>query len=382
MNNINIFYFENDVGVFDEYNPRFVMQQPFAKEIVSLLMQKSCFFYSLPSLKQKFPKKQYTTVEKTFETLANISAISIKNGYVKLNFPFFTSPDLKIIDRIITNQINKSSSLFFKEIEDLKSLVRDLYPKIKPELTLYHLLCGQIFDGTMFNFLEERSLLKESFAQPGNRDYMIIAYDDNCFCNQYNKNLFCSFNNARYDDKCFSSFGNAFGERLDFFRYFKLNEIGKIYGKFKKTQKLLKHTSKDQILKNSFGIINELNKNKKVNTDKFVENLIHMNYLNSNLSIKVPVFDNYKNNIQNLNTQVINRLGDTVINDLTIIKQNLQKSKISCINHNVDEGQIYNEIYHIYFGKLNNFLIKNRIVATPAKTKKEGAYLKCIYLSD
>ena len=37
MNNLNIFYFDNEMGKFDEFNPRFVMEQKHVKNIIKIL---------------------------------------------------------------------------------------------------------------------------------------------------------------------------------------------------------------------------------------------------------------------------------------------------------------------------------------------------------
>lgn len=103
-------------------------------------------------------------------------------------------------------------------------MLLELYPNIEIKQSLYHLLCGKIFDGLMFDYLEEKGLLKQSYIQKDNRDYMLIGYQNSYKCNKFNARLFCSFNNANYMNSSLTSFGNASGERLDYFRYFKLRE--------------------------------------------------------------------------------------------------------------------------------------------------------------
>lgn len=43
--------------------------------------------------------------------------------------------------------------------------------------------------------------------------------------------------------------------------------------------------------------------------------------------------------------------------------------------------QLCNELWHIFFGLFNEYLIKEKIVASPQQFSKQGKYLKCIYLS-
>ncbi len=43
--------------------------------------------------------------------------------------------------------------------------------------------------------------------------------------------------------------------------------------------------------------------------------------------------------------------------------------------------QLCNELWHIFFGLFNKYLINEKIVASPQQFFKQGKYLKCIYLS-
>ena len=119
--------------------------------------------------------------------------------------------------------------LSFKNcFRELQALAKEIYPDIDSKATLFHLVCGRIFDGEIFDFLEQEKLLKQSFEQKDDRDYMIIGYENSYKCNKFNKQLFCSFNHAKFKKSSLSSFGNADGERFDYFRYYQLRKINKI----------------------------------------------------------------------------------------------------------------------------------------------------------
>ena len=106
MKNLNIFYFDNDLGSFDEFNPRFVMEQKFANDILSLIAIKPPFYYDITNLATKL-KTNINVLEKPINLLKNISAITEKSGNFCLNFPFFLDKDIKTIKSIVLMLLKK-----------------------------------------------------------------------------------------------------------------------------------------------------------------------------------------------------------------------------------------------------------------------------------
>lgn len=381
MNNLNIFYFDNDLGKFDEFNPRFVMEQNYTKQIITIISTKTPFYYNTELLAKKI-NTNVKDLQFALQLLKNISAIQDKNGYFCLNFPFFLDKDIKIIQSIVSNILNKSKEILTLNIQLIKQKVSKIYPNIRSELSLYHLLCGKIFDGIMFEFLEQQGLLKQSYIQNDNRDYMLIGYQNSHKCNKFNANLYCSFNNAKYNNNSLTSFGNANGDRLDYFRYFKLREKNTIYGKFSVLHKNFANLSSLDIIKISFNVIVNLINNIPIEDNKYLKMLKYTNYIDKNNKIIVPIFDDYINKTTLLFNEVKEKLGCYFTNILNSFKEDILKSNITCVKHNIPIDQLCNELWHIFFGLLNQFLIKEKIVASPQHFFRQGKYLKCIYLID
>lgn len=381
MKHLNIFYFDNDLGDFDEFNPRFVMEQTFANDILSLIAIEQPFYYDVTKLASKL-HTNIKILEKPINLLKNISAITEKSGHFCLNFPFFLDKDVKTIKSIVLMLLKKDHKKLIDGIQSLKNQLIELYPSIKIELSLYHLLCGKIFDGQMFNYLEQQDLLKQSYIQHDNRDYMLIGYQNSNICNKFNANLYCSFNNAKYNNNSLTSFGNASGERLDYFRYFKLREKNNLHGKFLIMHRYFQNETNSEIVKNSLDNIFDLLNKKQVTDNKYLKILKLTNYVDKDNQIIVPVFDDYiiKTNI--LFEEVKRKLGPNLTQILNDFKIHILNSNINCIKHNVPMEQLCNELWHIFFGLFNEYLIKEKIVATPQQFSKQGKYLKCIYLSN
>lgn len=379
MRNFEIFYFDNDMGEYNEFNPRFVMGQPYIKEIISILGHNKPFSFSLKDLAIKL-KINNDNLKKSINLLKNISAIRVKKEKLSLAFPFFTSGDCKIIKKIVLKELEKIEKLFKNKIVVFRKKIGELYPDIDQNISLYHLLCGKFFDGSMFDFLEKQNLLAKSFPKKDNRDYIIIGYNLDRYCKKFNSELFCSFNHARYGKSSLSSFGNAEGNRFDYFRYFKLREKQQLSKKFLKVDKDLKIYSSDEIVKRSLCVLDSLYYKKPFEKDLFYFSLKRFNYINRDDQIIVPVFYNHIEKCAEFSEFAIKEIGKIIIQNMQEVKKEVLKSDISCINHTVPIDELCNELWHIYFGLLNKFLIDKKYVAHPKHFLGEGKYLKCVYI--
>ena len=280
---------------------------------------------------------------------------------------------------MLVSKVYALEDLFTKAIISFGEKLDAIYPDIDKKLSLYHLLCGKVFDGSMFDFLEKQNLLKQSFPQNNDRDYMIIGYENNEYCKKFNAKLFCSFNHARYKKSSLSSFGNADGHRFDYFRYFKLREKQRLYGKFLKVDESLKFYSNELIIEKSLDILKSILDKKPFEKNLFYENLLRFNYIDDN-EIIVPVFYDYIEKCANFSEFVIDKIGKTLVKNMLEIKIEVLSLNIACIKHEIYADQLCNELWHIYFGLLNKFLIDKNFVARPQRFRGQGKYLKCIYL--
>lgn len=373
MNTLNLCYFDNEFGEYDSFNPRYVFNQKHTKEIVTILSKSNPYHFNSDTLLKKL-KINTETLNNSINLLYNISAISEDNGCLRLNFPFFLTKDVKTIKKIVISELDNLQNYFADKFENLTKFAKSLYPTINPKLTLYHLLCGKMFDGMFFDYLEEKNLLKMSYPKKDNRDYVVIGYESNHYCNQFNNSLLCSFNNARYEKNSLSSFGTPNNYRYDYFRYFKYRQSNIIPKKYKKINNLLYDINDRDIVKYSIDNL------QKPSLNKYNTVLRLFSYISKNNKIIVPVFNNYNNKLKDLYIFTTNLIGDKIVDSLNNIKKEILSSELMCLKHKVNIDEIFNEVWHIYFGLLNKFFVKKKFVASPKKIIGEGKYLKCIYL--
>ena len=68
------------------------------------------------------------------------------------------------------------------------------------------------------------------------------------------------------------------------------------------------------------------------------------------------------------------------LNILNELKLEVLSSNVECLKHDVPIEQLCNELWHMFFGMLNEYLMRMGIVAKPRRFYDQGKYLKCIYL--
>lgn len=379
MEKLNLNYFDNDLGVYDEFNPRCVFANKYAKKAIDLIASKPAFYYN----KTKLSKLLHISRDKcnsVIRLLENISAIVVKKENIRINFPFFTKKDIIIIKKITERQLNENIALFKQKFLALNEMAKSLYPHYDSKITLYHLLCGKIFDGKFFDYLEEKQFFKSSYPKKANRDYVIIGYKNDRYCNKFNDYLMCSFNNSYFQKSSLSSFGTPSGSRIDYFRYLKKRENNKISIQYLKMHKLFKNIEASIVIENSLALIKKIKEGKQINKDCYSKGLIVTNYITSDYKLKVPVYDNYIEKVEKLYECVIELIGDIILKGLNNIKNEVMKSQLSVIEHDIDINEVCNELWHIYFGMLNRLFIKFNLVSKPRRYFTQGEYLKCVYM--
>lgn len=379
MGKLNLNYFDNDLGAYDEFNPRYVFANKYAKKVMNLISSKPAFYYSKTKL-SKLLHISRDECNSVMRLLENISSIVIEKENIRINFPFFTKKDIMVIQKITERQLNEDMVFFKQKFLVLNEMAKSLYPNYDSKTTLYHLLCGKIFDGKFFDCLEEKQVLKGSYPKKDNRDYVIVGYKNDRYCNKFNDYLVCSFNNARFKESSLSSFGTPSGSRIDYFRYFKKRENNKIGIKYLRLNKLFKNIETPIIIENSLTLIKNIKEGKQIKKDCYSKGLIITNYITSDYKLKVPVYDNYIEKTEDLYKCVIELMGERILQSLNNVKNAVFNSQLNVVKHDIDPNEVCNELWHIYFGMLNRLLIKFHLVSKPRRYFTQGEYLKCVYM--
>lgn len=76
MKQLNLCYFDNDFGEYDEFNPRYVFNTGYTLKIVSLLSETTPFYYTIDTLSNKIGINRIELL-KDIKLLENVSAITL-----------------------------------------------------------------------------------------------------------------------------------------------------------------------------------------------------------------------------------------------------------------------------------------------------------------
>ena len=148
------YFFENfssDIP-FDIKNPRYVLSLDGVDSIFEKLIV----------------NRPYSLTVEDFDdivlvrSLLHVEVLQQKNGKLGIGVPFFVDEDatvLKELSKRVANSIVAELLIHKEQIFSIVECINNGYPA---ERNLYHILCGHIFDGLMFDYLEENKVLKVS----------------------------------------------------------------------------------------------------------------------------------------------------------------------------------------------------------------------------
>lgn len=389
------FYFFGEIGTYDEFNPAYACNKEYAPEILYIIASYKPFSIC----KFEIMKELNIEENKFDDVISNLKLINAidenEKGY-KINFPTFLEKDIVNMDK----HLNNIGEVVGDEIISLKNVLYEKlscltnYKTFTNERLLYHIICDKIFDGTAFNFFESKKVFCTSKLQKGNRDYIIVAYEDSSIVDKYSNELLCSSNNYRAGDFIFNSFGDSNGARKDVYRFFRLVQKGlentsPFYDLNLSYIKVIDGANKD-IAKRCGELIYDVYNN-SINYDELIEqdkNLLtflnEINYITINdgdksISVNIPIF-------QSNDKVIINEISDIILmNIFPIVKGIFENFEISApdltgVMHKVDIKEIANELWHQIFGSANEYLVKKSFVHKPECVNGEGRYLRSLYI--
>lgn len=241
------------------------------------------------------------------------------------------------------------------------------------EMNLYHILCGMVFDGDFFEYLSNKGALATSRQHPSGLDYLSVIYEKCEELQTLSDGLLCSYNRF-VNAKCsLQSFGDAQGNRFDFYRFFRLMEQGTLPDKFKDAEALVDGfggANKDSLLDEVVSLV------QTGRCDPAVMNLLKLFGYAQDGAICVPVYSpEHQKYIAEIEGIVEKCLGNAMSDTLIELAGSID---ITAVKHGVNRLEIANELYHILFGSINEELVAREIVAAPKHRPNEGRYFKCI----
>lgn len=369
MKTFSFFLFENfdaDLEAENPDNPRRIISAQ-ADAILARVAEFAPMACPVTRLRDEFGTE-------AVRRLVNAGVFREQEGQIAYDTPIFLAEDVPILKAFSSTAAAPLADRLWNLRNKLWDTVGGINNGFSPQVNLYHILCGMVFDGFFFDYLGKRGVVATSRLHPSGLDYLSVIYEDCPELTQFSNGLLCSYNRLTDGKIALESFGDANGDRFDLYRCFRLRENGRMPERFKQAGKLLdklpKGKERSLLLDSACSLLqgNECSEECRAILELF-------GYVKDG-DICVPVFGQTDEPIiTDLAELIKENLYDAVVYTLQKTQTNLE---ITATRHGVPASEIANELYHILFGAINEELVKRGLTAVPPHKPGEGRYLQCI----
>lgn len=390
---IQLYHF-GDCGNLDKLNPFYYFQQKGVPQILYLIADSTRFELGVNDIANQLNSNQ-KEIANVLDMLKNIDMITEKGKRYSINFPVFLEKDLPLIEEFSQKAAFEIGSRILQLKQKLHKKLENLHARnsFAPKRLLYHIIGDYILDGKAIDYFGKKGIFKISKIQPGNRDYILIGFQESEKVSNFSKQLLCSSNNYTIGNFRYNSFGDGNGDRKDLYRFFRQISSGLINATENRDLNLsylrLIEQYNCKLLEQCSHLINQfLNKSISVsdlsNDEKMgVVFLQEMGYLSQDeyakIRLQVPVFYNQDLNIlADISELIINEIKDDVAQTFRYLPKVC--NQLASIEHNVDISEIANELWHQIFGKINEYLVVKGLFSNPRYIINQGRFLQSIYI--
>ena len=291
--------------------------------------------------------------------------------HVYLDTPVFLESDASVLAAHFASVADKMADLIASCKQPLYELVGKINNGFPPERNLYHLLCGWSLDGAMIDRLVREDIISEGRLHPTGLDYLLILYEKSPSLDAFSDRLLCSFNRCVREGCALESFGDADGNRLDCFRYFRLKEQGKLTPAYNRIHNAMKNLSAADLVQAAKTLV--AGQEADVQSVRALE---AFGYVREGKPC-VPVFTPEHDVIFYAMEELLEKI---LLRPVADVFDGLRSLRITPSLHRVPLKETANECWHILFGSVNEALVNKGIVAVPESYAGEGRYLRCIVL--
>lgn len=165
MRNFSYFLFENfdaDSESENPGNPRRIINAQ-ADAILSRFADFSPLACSATLLRNEFGTK-------TVNQLITSGVFREKDGQIAYDTPIFLAEDVPALQSFSSTAAAPLSDRLWELRDKLWDIVKEINNGFDPQRNLYHILCGMIFDGFFFDWLEQRGVVAVSRIHPSGLD--------------------------------------------------------------------------------------------------------------------------------------------------------------------------------------------------------------------
>ncbi|SFQ50496.1 hypothetical protein SAMN02910358_02516 [Lachnospiraceae bacterium XBB1006] len=352
----DVYYYENyaHTPAYSE-NPRCVMAQEDVFAFLTEILEKEPYSLAVEDcLKAEL-----------LEQLIHIGVLRQQDGKIGFGCPVFVEKDYENLQWLSRQAALTIVDALALRWGSLRRLIGEIDNGFSDKVNLYHLLCGQIFDGYMFQFLEEEGAVTTSKMQPSGLDYLMILYEKSAKLQKYSNGLLCSYNRLATTKGVFSSFGDGDGNRRDFYRHLRRAETGTLSAE----EQGIRIPDREVLAMQYERLLDGYD---VAQTYKEIFN--YFGYAQNGVP-SVPVYDKGARCVVEAMYEDI--LPDVKKPILAAISGIQDCKELMANRHQVPVKDTANELYHLIFGEVNEQLVRRGFVERPVYHEAGGRYLQC-----
>ena len=296
-------------------------------------------------------------------------------GKMRIAFPFFLREDAEILRAYCRDYAARLADSLMPALPACRRSVRRIENGYCEEINLYHVLCGMVLDGVLFDRLCENGLVLTHRRRPSGLDYILIAYEACEALDSFANKLLCSYNRFT-DGRCaLQSFGDADGDRHDLYRFARRLEAGKTTEAEAELCRLWREIEPDA---RGTLLCAAESLHRTGGCDPSARRLLTAFGYADEGGLCVPV---YGAGAQDVVLELRDIVWNAVEGGLReALSAPPELDALACRRHGAAQGELNNELYHLLFGTVSGVLAQRGFVASPAYRPGEGRSLKSMEL--
>lgn len=312
------------------------------------------------------------------EQLCCTGVLRCEDRRLYFDCPVILQQDQRALAVLISHHAEKLAGMFLSHRKELQEIVAFKADGFPAQRHLYHMLCGGVLDGSMFDHLEQSCLVSTGKPLATGADCLTILYEDTPGLNQFSDELLCSFNRLRTEKCTFVSYGDSNGLRHDFYRWFVCRSTNRPE---------LRDTSLDMLLPASLPELREEAGRQWLNvmeghtlSEAWHTIFQHFGYLDQSCPC-VPVYTAAE--CEAFQSQLDDLVAPLLLPELRKVLSELSAcTELTAITHGVKPADLANEVYHILFGQINEQLVRSGMVSQPPHIPGEGRFLRWVEMNE
>ncbi len=306
--------------------------------------------------------------------LTAAGALREEKGVLAFDTPVFLEEDASVLRDFSARTAAALADRLWEIREKLWTAVGAVRNGFDERRNLYHVLCGMVFDGLFFDWLDRGGAVAVSRVHPGGLDYLSVIYEDCRALRAFSDGLLCSYNRLTDGKTALESFGDADGDRFDLYRCFRLRERGALPERFEAAGRLLDALPRGEEKGLLLTEVRSLLAGQGCREDCAA--VLDLFGYTEGGRVCVPVFSQEDEAaVAHVAALVEEALYGPVERTLAEAREGLD---LTAVRHGVPRGEIANELYHVLFGGINEEVVRRGLAAAPPYRTGEGRFLRCI----